>query len=120
MPVYEYQCKQCNFRFDQSQQFNEPPLLMCPNCGKESLKKVFSAVGIVFKGSGFYKNDSRSQTGSASTQSKVPTTDSVVSGDVQKQGGGEVATQTQSPAPSSTASDSKSTSSDLATSSPKE
>jgi putative FmdB family regulatory protein len=58
MPTYEYECQKCHERLEAFQSFSDAPLTTCPSCGGE-LRKVFSAVGIVFKGSGFYKNDSR-------------------------------------------------------------
>ncbi len=58
MPTYEYECQQCRQRVEAVQKFTDPSLTVCPHCGGE-LRKVFSAVGIAFKGSGFYKNDSR-------------------------------------------------------------
>jgi putative FmdB family regulatory protein len=66
MPTYEYECQQCHERVEAVQKFTDAALTVCPHCGGE-LRKVFSAVGIVFKGSGFYKNDSR---GSKSESSK--------------------------------------------------
>lgn len=59
MPTYEYACKQCNGRLEVVQAFTDDPLTQCPSCSGQ-LRKVFSAPGISFKGSGFYKNDSRS------------------------------------------------------------
>lgn len=59
MPTYEYACKQCGEHIDVVQSFSDDPLTICPNCGGD-LRKVFGSVGIVFKGSGFYKTDSRS------------------------------------------------------------
>jgi putative FmdB family regulatory protein len=58
MPTYEYECQSCHERVEAVQKFTDASLTICPLCGGE-LRKVFSAVGIVFKGSGFYKNDSR-------------------------------------------------------------
>ena len=58
MPTYEYECQHCHERVEAVQKFSDAALTVCPRCGGE-LRKVFSAVGIVFKGSGFYKNDSR-------------------------------------------------------------
>jgi len=58
MPTYEYECETCHHRLEAVQKFADPALTTCPACGGV-LRKVFSAVGIVFKGSGFYKNDSR-------------------------------------------------------------
>ncbi len=64
MPTYEYECQSCHQRVEAVQKFSDPALTTCEACGGE-LKKVFSAVGIVFKGSGFYKNDSRGASSSA-------------------------------------------------------
>ncbi len=64
MPTYEYECQSCHQRVEAVQRFSDPPLTTCPHCGGD-LRKVFSAVGIVFKGSGFYKTDSRSTSVSA-------------------------------------------------------
>jgi putative FmdB family regulatory protein len=58
MPTYEYECQSCHLHVDVVQKFTDDSLTVCDACGGE-LRKVFSAVGIVFKGSGFYKNDSR-------------------------------------------------------------
>ena len=75
MPTYEYQCQSCHRRVEAVQKFSDPSLTTCSHCGGD-LRKVFSAVGIVFKGSGFYKNDSRksdsSSTPSAPTPSVTP------------------------------------------------
>ena len=59
MPTYQYACTACDERLEAVQSFSAAPLTQCPACGGR-LRKVFSAVGVVFKGSGFYKNDSRS------------------------------------------------------------
>ncbi len=58
MPTYEYACSKCGEHLEVVQSFRDDPLKKCPACGGR-LKKVFGAVGIVFKGSGFYKTDSR-------------------------------------------------------------
>jgi len=58
VPTYEYVCKSCDRQFDVFQSFSEDPLTTCEVCGGE-LKKKFGSVGIMFKGSGFYKTDSR-------------------------------------------------------------
>jgi putative FmdB family regulatory protein len=59
MPTYEYRCTACDEHLEVVQSFKDEPLTKCPSCGKKALRKVFSPVGIVFKGSGFYKTDSR-------------------------------------------------------------
>ena len=58
MPTYQYACKECGHAFDQVQSFSDDALTVCPVC-QGQLRKVFNAVGVVFKGSGFYRNDSR-------------------------------------------------------------
>lgn len=58
MPTYEYRCDECQKTFDVVQSFHDEPLGACPTCGSP-VRKVFGNVGIVFKGSGFYKTDSR-------------------------------------------------------------
>ena len=60
MPTYEYRCTACDERLEVVQSFSDDPLTKCPNCNKKALRKVFSPVGIVLKGSGFYKTDNRS------------------------------------------------------------
>ena len=60
MPTYEYACKACSEHLEVVQSFKDDPLTECPNCGGE-LRKVFGAIGIAFKGSGFYRTDSRPQ-----------------------------------------------------------
>jgi putative FmdB family regulatory protein len=68
VPTYQYACTECDHRFDAVQSFSDPSLTECPVCGGR-LRKVFSSVGIVFKGSGFYRTDSRA--GSGSTVAKA-------------------------------------------------
>jgi putative FmdB family regulatory protein len=58
VPTYEYACAECGERLEAVQKFSDDPLTVCPACGGR-LRKVFSPVGIVFKGSGFYRTDSR-------------------------------------------------------------
>lgn len=72
MPTYQYQCTECGEGLEAVQKFTDDALTECPNCNGR-LKKVFSAVGIVFKGSGFYRNDSRGSSSSSSPASKPST-----------------------------------------------
>ncbi|MEU1305983.1 MULTISPECIES: FmdB family zinc ribbon protein [Streptomyces] len=69
MPTYQYQCTECGEGLEAVQKFTDDALTECPSCGGR-LKKVFSAVGIVFKGSGFYRNDSRGSSSSSSPAAK--------------------------------------------------
>ena len=66
MPTYEYACSACAERHEVVQRFTDAPLTECPSCGGP-LRKLFSSVGVVFKGSGFYKTDSRSRSSSSSS-----------------------------------------------------
>ncbi|MFJ2742729.1 FmdB family zinc ribbon protein [Streptomyces sp. NPDC087440] len=68
MPTYQYQCTACGEGLEAVQKFTDDALTECPAC-KGRLKKVFSAVGIVFKGSGFYRNDSRGSSSSSTPAS---------------------------------------------------
>ena len=62
MPTYQYACTECGHAFDQVQSFSDDSLTDCPEC-QGRLRKLFNAVGVVFKGSGFYRNDSRAPAG---------------------------------------------------------
>ena len=73
MPTYEYRCDECDRTFDVVQSFHDDPLTECPTCGSP-VRKVFGNVGIVFKGSGFYKTDSRSGGSSKTRESSSPST----------------------------------------------
>lgn len=72
MPTYSYACTECDNRFDIVQSFSDDALTVCPQCSGK-LRKLFNSVGIVFKGSGFYRTDSR---GGASTASEPAKTSS--------------------------------------------
>jgi putative FmdB family regulatory protein len=65
VPTYQYACTACDERLEVVQSFTDDPLTECPVCGGR-LRKVFSAAGIIFKGSGFYRTDSRSAAKSSS------------------------------------------------------
>ena len=68
MPTYQYACTACDHRFEAVQKFTDASLTECPECtGK--LRKLYGSVGVVFKGSGFYRNDSRSKSSSAVSSS---------------------------------------------------
>ena len=69
MPTYQYACTQCEHRFEQVQSFSDASLTECPVCGGK-LRKVYGSVGVVFKGSGFYRTDSRNGASGTSTAEK--------------------------------------------------
>ena len=101
MPTYQYACTECGHAFEQVQSFSDDTLTVCPEC-QGRLRKVFNAVGVVFKGSGFYRTDSRGKTsaaeaGSSSGESKGETKKS------------ETKTETKSDSSSSSSSSSGST-----------
>ena len=66
LPTYQYSCTECGHFFEQFQSFSEDSLTVCPECDGR-LRKVFNAVGVVFKGSGFYRTDSRASSSGAET-----------------------------------------------------
>lgn len=77
MPTYQYACTECGEQLEVVQKFSDDPLTVCPSC-EGRLRKVFSAVGVVFKGSGFYKTDSRAggKTATSSSSSSSAGSDS--------------------------------------------
>jgi putative FmdB family regulatory protein len=76
MPTYEYACTECGERLEAVQSFTDDPLTVCPAC-EGRLRKLFSPVGVVFKGSGFYKTDSRDKgkVGAGSTKKSADSAD---------------------------------------------
>jgi len=71
MPTYEYECLACKTRFERFQKFADPPVTECPECGS-AVRKVLFAAGIVFKGSGWYKTDSRPSTSENGSSTASP------------------------------------------------
>ncbi len=110
MPTYQYQCTECGEGLEAVQKFTDDALTECPNC-QGRLKKVFSAVGIVFKGSGFYRNDSRSSSSSSSPASSSKSSTSTSTSDAKSP------SSTSSAPASSKSSDSKSSSTGTSSSS---
>lgn len=104
VPTYSYACTECDNRFDEVQAFSDDALTVCPKCNGR-LRKLFGKVGVVFKGSGFYRNDSRDSSKSSSTASSSKSSDSSTS------------TSSGSADSSSSSSNSSSTSSSASTSS---
>jgi putative FmdB family regulatory protein len=104
MPTYEYECQACHERLEAVQKFSDAALTTCPKCGGE-LRKVFSAVGIVFKGSGFYKNDSRSTAKSTAPSTSTTTPAPAASTDASSAPAATPSTTSTSTSTSSTTSD---------------
>ena len=109
MPTYQYACTNCGEELEAVQKFSDEPLTECPVCGGR-LRKVFSPVGVVFKGSGFYKTDSRSgakkkasDSGSKSEDksSSSGSSDSSSTGDTKKTDSGSTGSSTTSSSSSS-------------------
>lgn len=104
MPVYQYACTECGHQLEARQSFTDDPLTECPACAGR-LRKVLSAVGVVFKGSGFYRTDSRKEPTAASSTSGSSTSNgesSNGSGSVSSSGG----TDKKAPAPAAAGSNS--------------
>jgi putative FmdB family regulatory protein len=74
VPTYEYACTACGERLEAKQSFDDPPLEECPQCGGK-LRKLFSPVGIVFKGSGFYSTDAKKKPAASSSSDKPSSSD---------------------------------------------
>ena len=101
MPTYQYACTECSHAFEQFQSFDDDALTVCPRC-EGRLRKVYNAVGVVFKGSGFYRTDSRADA-PASTGSSNGTGDAATSTEATGSGDGSKATGDSSAAtPAST------------------
>ena len=72
MPTYQYVCGACEAPLEIVQSFSDDALVDCPECGAPELRKVYGSVGVVFKGSGFYRTDSRSAATSATPAASTP------------------------------------------------
>ena len=105
MPTYEYACTACGHRLEVTQKFTDDPLTECPDCGGE-LRKVYAPVGIVLKGSGFYKTDSRAAAASNGSSKKDGESDSKSAKDSPS---GDAPTKSGSDSSGSQGSESKST-----------
>ena len=95
MPTYEYKCRECGHRFEVFQPFTAEPLSKCEECGGE-LGKVFGNIGITFKGSGFYRTDSRSSSTSTKANGKDKAPSKSESGDAPKSSDSKPAASTES------------------------
>src|SRR5215831_21193376 len=71
MPTYEYVCDACGHSFDELQSFSDAPLTKCPKCGKKRLRRLFgTGAAVLFKGSGFYQTDYRSESYKAAAKAE--------------------------------------------------
>ena len=76
MPTYEYICESCGYEFERFQTITAKPIRKCPKCGKSSVQRLIGAgAGVIFKGSGFYQTDYRSEGYKKSAESEKKTTD---------------------------------------------
>ena len=76
MPTYEYQCGTCEYRFEQFQSITEKPIGKCPKCGGKTQRLISAGAGILFKGSGFYQTDYRSDGYKKKAEADKPNTES--------------------------------------------
>jgi putative FmdB family regulatory protein len=95
VPTYSYACTECGNRFDEVQAFSDAALTTCPECSGR-LRKLFGNVGVVFKGSGFYRNDSRESAKSTSKSSSNGATSSSESSSSEKSEKSEKSSSTSS------------------------
>lgn len=110
MPTYQYACTACGHELEAVQSFSDDPLTTCPDCGG-NLRKLFGNVGVVFKGSGFYRNDSRSSGTSSSGTSDGSAKKSDATSSSPSSGAGTSSSTTSSTASSSSSSAASSSSS---------
>jgi putative FmdB family regulatory protein len=110
VPTYSYACTVCGHAFDIQQSFSDDSLTVCPECDGR-LRKVFSSVGVVFKGSGFYRNDARAGAGKSGKSSAIPAASSSDSSSPAASGSSSSASTSDSSSGSSSGSSSSSSSS---------
>lgn len=103
MPTYSYACKHCGHAFDIHQSFTDDTLVECPECRTASLRKVIYPVGISFKGSGFYRTDSKASAKAAAASKSSSGADSAA-GSTSGNGSDASSAPSSSPTPSSTSS----------------
>ncbi|MBY6351385.1 FmdB family zinc ribbon protein [Rhodococcoides corynebacterioides] len=113
MPTYSYACTECDNRFDIVQSFSDDSLTVCPQCSGK-LRKLFNTVGIVFKGSGFYRNDSRGSSSSSESAGSESSSSKESSSSSDKSSSGSSAPSTSSSSGSTGSSSSSSSTSSTA------
>ena len=80
MPTYEYECRTCGYSFERVQNMSDDPVKDCPECGKPVRRIIFGGSGVIFKGTGFYVNDSRGKNSAAPAAAKSNSGDASNSG----------------------------------------
>ena len=99
MPTYQYACTECDHRFEAVQAFTDDSLTVCPVCGGQ-LRKVYGSVGVVFKGSGFYRTDSRAASTSTASGNGSGDKSAASEKSSEKSGGGDKSGEKKAAAPS--------------------
>lgn len=101
MPIYIYRCENCGVQFERHQSFTDEPLKRCPECSKNSLRKVLTPAGIVFKGSGWYATDHKSPSGQTRAQ-KAESKEAAESSSSESSGSSTSTSESPSPAKTET------------------
>jgi putative FmdB family regulatory protein len=107
MPVYTYRCDNCGHEFDRQQSFQDSALIVCPNCHKHTLHKVYRATGVVFKGSGYYVTDKSKKAAAPTTNGKKTKDASSSGGEKKSETNTESKTETKSEKPTKPKSEDK-------------
>lgn len=89
MPIYEYRCAECGFQNEYLQKVSEPPMTLCPSCGKEAFRKLLTAAGFQLKGSGWYVTDFKNAGKKTATKSAQPEAAKAQGGGAEGGAGGE-------------------------------
>jgi len=89
MPIYEYRCAECGFQNEYLQKVSEPPMTLCPSCGKEAFRKLLTAAGFQLKGSGWYVTDFKNAGKKTATKSTQPEGAKAQGGSAEAGAGGE-------------------------------
>jgi putative FmdB family regulatory protein len=101
VPTYQYACTECSHRFEQFQSFSDDALTECPECTGR-LRKLFNAVGVVFKGSGFYRTDSRSTANGGGSSTETAAAGSSGSADAGSSSSGSSSSDSSTSTPATT------------------
>jgi putative FmdB family regulatory protein len=88
MPTYEYRCPACRHEFEKFQRMSDEPKAVCPSCGSEAQRRLSGGAGLLFKGSGFYITDYRSESYKKAAGSEAGAPDKPAAGGAEKPGGG--------------------------------